>query len=158
MFNNILLKTKKNSLFTLMLFFLFAFYYLLLAEMEITSTGKLIVHLHGYKSIKGNIELNMFTNENGFPKQHRKAYYHVTLPLKITNEILIISNINYGKYGISAFQDKNKNKKLDTGFLGIPKEPYGFSNDARGQFGPPHFQETIFWVNSPLKEIKIKLE
>ena len=37
-----------------------------------------------------------------------------------------------GKYGVIAFHDLNGNEKLDTNFMGIPNEPYGFSNNARG--------------------------
>ena len=43
--------------------------------------------------------------------------------------------------------DLNKNKKLDTNFLGIPKEPYGFSNEKKGRFGPPKFKEVSFKLN-----------
>jgi uncharacterized protein (DUF2141 family) len=31
-------------------------------------------------------------------------------------------------------------------FLGIPKEPYGFSRDARGKFGPPGFEDAAIEV------------
>ena len=37
--------------------------------------------------------------------------------------------------------------KLDTNFLGIPKEPYGFSNEKKGRFGPPKFKEVSFTLN-----------
>lgn len=33
-----------------------------------------------------------------------------------------------GEYYVSAFQDTNNNEKLDTNFIGIPKEPVGISN------------------------------
>ena len=29
----------------------------------------------------------------------------------------------------------------------IPKEGYGFSNNAKGTFGPPAFEKTIFEIN-----------
>jgi uncharacterized protein (DUF2141 family) len=50
-------------------------------------------------------------------------------------------NLAHGDYAISVFQDFNRNEKLDTNFLGIPVEPYGFSNDAMGTFGPPSFEK-----------------
>ena len=31
--------------------------------------------------------------------------------------------------------------------LGIPKEPFGFSNDAKGKFGPPKWQDAVFIFN-----------
>jgi uncharacterized protein (DUF2141 family) len=44
-----------------------------------------------------------------------------------------------GEYAAVAFQDVNGNGKLDKNLLGMPKEPYGFSNGARGSAGPPKF-------------------
>jgi uncharacterized protein (DUF2141 family) len=44
-----------------------------------------------------------------------------------------------GRYAVAVYQDENRNGKLDKNFLGMPTEPYGFSNDARGSMGPPSF-------------------
>jgi uncharacterized protein (DUF2141 family) len=46
-----------------------------------------------------------------------------------------------GKYAVSAYADANGNGRLDRNFLGMPSEQYGFSNNARGRFGPPAFAE-----------------
>ncbi|MDD5056479.1 MAG: DUF2141 domain-containing protein [Sideroxydans sp.] len=59
---------------------------------------------------------------------------------------LIIPDLKPGKYAISAFADKNHNEKLDTNFVGKPKELYGFSNDARHLVGTPDFAEASFDV------------
>jgi uncharacterized protein (DUF2141 family) len=52
-----------------------------------------------------------------------------------------------GEYAAVAFQDVNGNGKLDKNFLGIPKEPYGFSNSARGSAGPPKFSAAAVTLN-----------
>ena len=36
---------------------------------------------------------------------------------------------------------------FDTNFLGIPTENYGFSNNARGLFGPPNWEDAKFKFN-----------
>ena len=36
-----------------------------------------------------------------------------------------------GQYAIGVIHDKNSNNQLDTNFLGIPTEDYGFSNSAQ---------------------------
>ena len=46
-----------------------------------------------------------------------------------------------GTYAIVAFQDIDKNKKLKSNFIGFPKEPIGFSRDAKINFGPPDFND-----------------
>ena len=68
--------------------------------------------------------------------------------------IIIVSDIKDGKYAIRYFHDENSNAELDTYWIGIPKEGYGFSNDAYGNFGPKDFIEWIFKVSS---ETKIRL-
>jgi len=51
-----------------------------------------------------------------------------------------------GAYAIAAYHDENDNQKLDKAFTGIPTENYGFSNNARGMFGPPSLKEQLLTV------------
>ncbi len=49
------------------------------------------------------------------------------------------------------FHDINNNGKFDM-FLGIPKEQYGFSNNATPSVaGPPSFEKAKFFLNSGQK-------
>jgi uncharacterized protein (DUF2141 family) len=59
-----------------------------------------------------------------------------------------ISNLKHGKYSIRYFHDENGNDKLDTNWLGIPSEGYGFSNNASSMFGIPPIKDRLFVVNS----------
>jgi uncharacterized protein (DUF2141 family) len=59
-----------------------------------------------------------------------------------------VSGITPGRGQIYvAFQDVNGSGKLDKNFLGIPKEPCGFSNGARGSAGPPKFSAAAVTLN-----------
>ncbi|MBK9174867.1 MAG: DUF2141 domain-containing protein [Flavobacteriales bacterium] len=51
-----------------------------------------------------------------------------------------------GSYGIKVYHDINGNEKVDTNWMGIPKEPYGFGNDAMGTFGPPSYEQAAVKV------------
>ncbi len=62
-----------------------------------------------------------------------------------------------GKYAVSAVYDENSNEEMDTNFMGIPTENYGFSNDARGRFGPPKLEDQLFELNEN-KTISIELK
>lgn len=70
---------------------------------------------------------------------------------------ILFENIPAGMYAVKAYHDENENGELDTNFLGIPSEDYGFSNDARGSFGPPSWEDASFMLESN-KEIKINLD
>lgn len=61
-----------------------------------------------------------------------------------------------GTYAIKLFLDLNGNGKIDTNFLGIPKEPYGFSNNAKGSLGPPAFEAAAFELNED-RELTVNL-
>ena len=49
-----------------------------------------------------------------------------------------------GTYALAVIHDENMNGKLDTKWLGIPTEGYGFSNDAEGKSGAPSFSAASF--------------
>ena len=49
-----------------------------------------------------------------------------------------------GTYALAVIHDENMNGKLDTNWLGIPKEGYGFSNDAKALLSAPSFSAASF--------------
>ena len=55
-----------------------------------------------------------------------------------------LTDLPPGRYAVAAYVDDNRNGRQDKNFLGIPQEIYGFSNDARGTFGPPDFSAAEF--------------
>jgi uncharacterized protein (DUF2141 family) len=61
-----------------------------------------------------------------------------------------------GAYAISFFHDENLNEKLDTGFLGKPKEGYGASRDAHRTFGPPRFGDARFEYSGGEAEFRLR--
>lgn len=48
-----------------------------------------------------------------------------------------------GPLALTLFQDANANGRLDMNAMGMPIEPFGFSNDAVGNFGPPKFEQAL---------------
>lgn len=59
---------------------------------------------------------------------------------------LRIEGLAPGRYGLMVFHDKNNDERLNTWPIGMPSEPYGFSNNARGRFGPASWQAASFEV------------
>lgn len=62
-----------------------------------------------------------------------------------------------GGYALKAFHDVNANGVLDTNWMGIPKEPYGFGNDAMGTFGPPDYAAASFEVREARVTVRIRM-
>jgi len=62
-----------------------------------------------------------------------------------------------GMYAIALFIDVNKNLKIDKNFLGIPKEQFGFSNNAMGRLSAPSFEQAMFQVSgNTVQNINLK--
>lgn len=64
-------------------------------------------------------------------------------------------NMPFGEYAISIYYDENNNGELDTNWLGIPKEAYAFSNNAKGRFGPPSFDDAKFNLNNSSQSVTL---
>ena len=62
-----------------------------------------------------------------------------------------------GEYAIVVIYDKNGNGKLDTGIFRIPKEKIGYSNNAKGKFGPASWNDTRFKVADSDIRVNIQL-
>ena len=77
------------------------------------------------------------------------------IDLQESHEFVI--NLPEGTYAIALFIDANENLKIDKNFLGIPKEQYGFSNNAMGSLSGPSFQQAKFEVKgNTVQSIKLK--
>lgn len=66
---------------------------------------------------------------------------------------VVLKGLPEGRVALSLYQDANGNGKLDMNPMGIPTEPYGFSNNAAGSFGPPKFEQAVVTpaLGAPLK-------
>jgi len=69
-----------------------------------------------------------------------------------------LQNIKPGVYGVKTYQDVNRNGKFDQNWLGLPLEPYGFSNDAKPVLTAPGFDRTKFMVRDGANIIMIHLQ
>jgi uncharacterized protein (DUF2141 family) len=69
---------------------------------------------------------------------------------------LRVRNVRPGSYAIAVFHDTNGDGKLDRNFIGLPSEPYGFSNNV-GRRGPPNFEAARITVKEPSTTIVIPI-
>ncbi|RPD49713.1 DUF2141 domain-containing protein [Hymenobacter sediminis] len=62
-----------------------------------------------------------------------------------------------GEWAVAITQDTNNNDKLDKNLMGIPTEPFAFSNNVRPRLSPPDFNDCKFTVNGAGKVVSIAL-
>ncbi|MFT4112012.1 aldehyde dehydrogenase family protein [Silvibacterium sp.] len=109
---------------------------------------------------QGQIAYLVFTSAEGFPDHREKALLHGFVPLThgdADQQKINLGALKPGRYAVSVFLDENSNGKLDHGFMGIPKEPVGASNNPKGRMGPPKFDECVFEHGSEAQDISIRL-
>lgn len=100
--------------------------------------------VQGINKAEGELRIAMFDSKDAYTKE---PVYAVVLPIYDDKVEWKVPDLPFGEYAIAVYHDKNTNGKLDTNFLGIPKEEYGFSNNARGKFGPASWEDAKFSVS-----------
>ena len=116
-------------------------------------TFNLTVNIAGINSDKGSLLVGIYKTEKSFLKKPFKSDI-----IKIINKksTVVFKNIPKGTYAVSFVHDENDNKKMDTNFIGIPKEDFGCSNNATGFMGPPKYKDAKFQLTEN-KTIDIKI-
>jgi uncharacterized protein (DUF2141 family) len=79
-----------------------------------------------------------------------------SVPAAVGEVSYTFKDLKPGTYAVGVFQDENNNGKLDTNFLGIPKEGFGFSNNLKAM-RKATFQEASFNVGADDSTIVIHL-
>jgi uncharacterized protein (DUF2141 family) len=114
----------------------------------------LIVQISNIKDDVGQIAVALYNSE----KEFMKTRYQGKVTKAIKGEVeVIFENLPAGSYGLSVMHDSNENGKLDSNFFGVPKEGFGFSNNAMGSLGPPGFEKARVDFSSS-KTISIALK
>ncbi len=90
----------------------------------------------------------LFDTAEGFAAD--KSVAAQITPLRDGAAQLVFLGLPAGRYVLKLFADENGNAKLDTNMMGLPTERYGFSNDARGNFGPPTFDAATLRVDADI--------
>lgn len=92
----------------------------------------------------GAVLVSLFKDGNGYPDEPEKAYGKEKAYIIEKSATLIFKSVPPGSYAIAILHDENNNQKMDKNMLGIPKEGYGFSNNASAPFGPPSYKKASF--------------
>ena len=112
--------------------------------------GDLTIEISGITPGRGQIYVAVYDRPETFPTAGQQRTGRI-LEASAQGLVVHFEDLPPGEYAAVAFQDVNGNGKLDKNFLGMPKEPYGFSNSARGSAGPPKFSAAAVTLNPDSK-------
>ena len=112
------------------------------------------VEIAGIAEAKGEVLVALFNKSEGWLRNGAGAS---SATAQVGSVKVTFTDLPEGDYAVSVIHDLNSNKKLDANAVGMPIEPYGFSNDAAGNFGPPSFDQAKFTLGTESKSIVVKL-
>ena len=122
-----------------------------------TDTKSVTVVVSSLVSTESTVKLYFYNAPDKFLKRGQFAFSRAVKPGG-RREIVLPVDLPQGEWAVAITQDINNNDKLDKNFLGIPTEPYAFSNNVRPTVAAPKFEECKFMVSDPGKVVSIKLE
>lgn len=121
-------------------------------------TNSCTVQITGFKSNSGKCLVSIFKQAKGFPTEFQSAFENTSVTIRDGKCTVLLKNLFPGEYAVAVVHDENGNGKLDTNFLGIPKEGIGTSNNAKSTFGPPSFEDSRFTLGNKISAINITIK
>ena len=124
--------------------------------LALSAQYRLEVEALGVESSEGSILVAAYTEASGFLKMEQ---VYQTAGSRATQGMtrVVFEDLPEGDYALAVFHDENGNDELDTNWIGIPKEPFGFSNARMKTFGPPKFEDCVISLRAD-QVIQIPLE
>jgi uncharacterized protein (DUF2141 family) len=91
----------------------------------------------------GIIRLGVYDRAR-YPDDNSTPVASANVPAVSGQTTVTLHNLPPGTYAIEAYQDVNSNNQMDTSWLGLPQEPFGFSRDAVPFLSKPSFDDVKF--------------
>lgn len=106
----------------------------------------------------GTVACALFESPEGFPVDFLHSATNImVIKVRKTRARCDFEDIPPGTYALGVIHDENMNGKLDMNAFGLPKEGYGFSNDAKGWFGAPSFEAASFQYDGRTLDLTIDM-
>jgi uncharacterized protein (DUF2141 family) len=126
----------------------------------ITASGQSAVKIDvsGFRVLTGKLYISLYRNQDSFLKTGREITTKVIRVIDSNHVVAKITGLPTGWYAVALYHDEDDNNKMNTGFLGMPREPYGLSNNYRPRFCYPKFTQCQFYVaDKEEKDVPITL-
>lgn len=111
-----------------------------------TDTASLQINLEDLRATHGTVYLAVYANEADY--ENGPAVSAIDLDVSDVEATVNLDGLAPGAYGIKMYHDVNGNGEMDTNPFGMPTEPFAFSNNANGRFGPAKWDAAAFDITS----------
>lgn len=115
----------------------------------------LTVNVTGLENNDGVLQFGLYNNADQFPNVG-ETFKMIRVKTKGATRKYTFKGLPKGSYAVAIYQDENNNDNCDKNFIGVPKEPYAFSNDIRPKLSAPSFDDCMLNLDRD-KTVSIKL-
>ncbi|MFC7357553.1 DUF2141 domain-containing protein [Jejudonia soesokkakensis] len=128
---------------------------IIFGAMLMSAQNTVEVHISNLSSNDGNVKVGLYNSAATFLE---KQYKGAVILIENKKASVTFSEIPDGVYAVSFYHDEDEDNEFDMIMGMIPKEDYGCSNNAKGMFGPPKFEDAKFELtNGMIKKVDISL-
>ncbi|MCG8330916.1 MAG: DUF2141 domain-containing protein [Chitinophagales bacterium] len=121
-------------------------------------TATLNVQINNCRSSKGKVLIAVYNSKALFDEMEDGVAGKIMPARKKEDIHLHFKDLAYGTYAVAAYHDLNDNGRLDKNLLGIPTEPYGFSNNPTVKWEPPTYDDALFNLKQESESLQITLK
>jgi len=128
---------------------------ILLTGLTLQAQNTIEVNISNLDNNDGNVKVGLYNDKASFLET---VFKNDVVNISKKGAATVFTDVPDGIYAVSFFHDENNDGKFNM-FMGtIPTEDYGCSNNARGMFGPPKWEDAKFEVkNGEVKIVTINL-
>ena len=117
------------------------------------------IEVTNLRSNTGTVLVALYDKADKFPHDAaNNAVGRKKAPIVNKTASVTFTNLPPGKYAVALLHDENNNMRMDFNLVHMPKEGYGFSNNAKGRMGPPDFNKAAFDLGNAPKTVAIKMK
>ncbi len=97
---------------------------------EEEKTAEITIMVHNIKSLEGRVRIAVYNRADHFNKEPLYAFAFPKTT-QTGGQLLCQFRLPVGDYAFSLLDDKNDDNAMSFSTIGIPKEGFGFSNNAK---------------------------
>jgi uncharacterized protein (DUF2141 family) len=103
------------------------------------------VEVRNISGAEGDMVLTVYDNEDSWLED---GLLQETIAVDGQETVTFRLDLPPGNYAFHAYHDLDSDGEMKANFIGIPKEPTAVSNDAKGRFGPPKYEDASITIAS----------
>ena len=120
-------------------------------------SSSLAVNIADAKHDDGLAGVALWNGPEGFPEKIEHAIRITYVPVVAGVASASFEDLAPGRYAVTVYNDRNGNEAFDKNWLGIPRESWGVSNNARPRLRAPGYGEAVFEIDAGEHRLEIEL-